>query len=479
MRAMTPGILVPPDPERASIRSRLAATGGVLPRLVVGLVIALVGMLVVGGWLSASSWCWPLWIVVGMAAGAASGSGRHIWLVGLATLAFYPISAWFGLPAFTVTRIHWIILTIVGAALVATGYALGTLVWWQPRGIARAGGAPRARPAGARLLIGAVVLGLLGVGSWSGYSGVVGAEEMVNPTGKWPHCDTPASRYGWDYEAINYDKADDLRLAAADPDLKDCATQGTTAGSEVVTIDGIPIAAWYIPAASATGPRGPTLVIVPGWKSNKSEILKYALPFHSTFNLLLVDLRNGGRSGAALTTWGYRESLDVRAMVDWLVRTKDPSWIGGMGNSMGGATLLAEAVDDPRMEALILDSMHASVVATLGDGIEYEQHLPGYPTAWAMVATTSIRIGTDLTSIDPVRTIAQLGDRPVLLLHGTADMLDRPERSAERTVEAARQAGVPVLLHYCEGATHGAVIDRCPEQWASWVDDFLRPLATR
>jgi dienelactone hydrolase len=479
MGAMTPAPQVQSDPERPTTGSRLAASGGVLPRLVVGLVIALFGMLAVGGWLSASSWCWPLWFVVGMIAGAAAGSVRHIWLVGLAALAFYPISAWLGLPAFTVTRLHWIVLTIVGAALVASGYALGTLVWWRPRGSARAGGAPRARDAGGRLLIGAVVFGLLGVGTWSGYSGVVGAEEMVNPTGKWPHCETPASKYGWDYEAINYDKADDVRMAAADPDLRDCVTQGTTAGSDVVTIDGISIAGWYIPAASDTGPRGPTLLLVPGWKSNKSEILKYAPPLHTAFNLLLIDLRNGGRSGATLTTWGFRESLDVRAMVDWLVRTKDPSWIGGVGNSMGAATLLAEAVGDPRLKALILDSMHASVAATLGDGIEFEQHLPGYPTAWAMVATTSVRIGADLTSIDPVRTITQLGDRPVLLLHGTADMLDRPERSAERTVAAARQAGVPVLLQYCEGATHGAVIDRCPEQWASWVDDFLRPLATR
>ena len=446
----------------------------------IGLIIALIGMLAVGGWLSASSICWPLWVVVGVAAGAAAGSGRHIWLVAVAALAVYPISSWFGLPTFEVTRTHWTILTLVGASLVTAGFALGTLLGRHVRGHGDAAGSgARARPAGGRLLAGTTAVGLIGIASWSGYSGLVGSDEMVHPTGKWPHCDTPASRFAWDYEAINYDKADDKRLAATYPDLQNCVTQGTTAGSDVVTTDGVAIAGWYIPAATGTGPRGPTVVIAPGWKSNKSEILKYAPPFHGAFNLVLLDLRNGGRSGETLTTWGYREALDIRAIVDWLVRTKDPVWIGGMGNSMGAATILAAAVDDPRIEALILDSMHGSVAATLADGIEYEQHLPGFPTAWAMVAASSVRIGADLTSIDPVRTIARLGKRPVLLLHGTADMLDRPEQSAERTLAAARQAGVPVMLRYCDGAMHGAVIDHCPEQWASWVADFLGPLTTR
>jgi len=30
-----------------------------------------------------------------------------------------------------------------------------------------------------------------------------------------------------------------------------------------------------------------------------------------------------------------------------------------------------------------------------------------------------------------------------------------------------------VELHYCEGATHGMVIDTCPKAWAAWVDSFL------
>ncbi|HEX6868078.1 MAG TPA: hypothetical protein VF119_04690, partial [Candidatus Limnocylindrales bacterium] len=163
-----------------------------------------------------------------------------------------------------------------------------------------------------------------------------------------------------------------------------------------------------------------------------------------------------------------------RAIIDWLVEAKHPSWIGVMGNSMGAATALAEAVGDARVDALILDSMHGSIVASVADGAEAESRMPGYPTAWAAVATMSLRIGGDVTTVDPVRTIAELGPRPVLLIHGTADILDKPGHSAERVLAAGRAAGVPVELAYCVGGPHGRLIETCPTEWRRRVDDFLR-----
>ena len=241
----------------------------------------------------------------------------------------------------------------------------------------------------------------------------------------------------------------------------------------MVSSDGVPIDGWYIPAASGIGPAGPTVLIVHGGKANKSDVLKYAPPFHPTYNLVLLDLRNSGRSGAALATWGLREQWDLRAMIDWLVRIKNPAWIGVMGNSNGGATAVLEAGTDPRVRALVLDSMHASVVAQLGSVLETENSLPAWPGSWAIVVGASLRIGADITTVDPVRTIGRLGTRPVLLIHGSADLVDRPAESAERNLAAALAAGVPVGLEICPGAGHGVVIDICPDQWARWAVSFM------
>jgi fermentation-respiration switch protein FrsA (DUF1100 family) len=160
-------------------------------------------------------------------------------------------------------------------------------------------------------------------------------------------------------------------------------------------------------------------------------------------------------------------------MLDWLERTKHPTWIAAVGNSMGAATVLAEAVSDPRVQALILDSMHAHAVVSIGDGLEAENGHPSLPGSWAIVAGVALRLGADWTVVDPVRTIVKVGDRPVLLTHGTNDALDRPAESADLNFHAALEAGVPVELQYCQGGTHGAVIDTCPEAWSRWVTSFL------
>jgi hypothetical protein len=452
-------------------------------RIALAFVVTLTGMLLVGGWYSATSWCWPLYVLVGIAAGAMAGRGRDIWVVWVAAILLYPIAAWLDLPRMPVeTWINWFALTVVGACLVTAGFAIGALavdrlVAARLRGPARSAG----RAVGWPLVIGALAIGLVGIGGWTGYAAVVGSERLVHSDVRWPDCGTPASEYGWGYEAINYDQADDARLEASYPGMKACEDFGTPAGDEVMASDGVHVAGWYIPAANRVGPAGPTLVIVPGWQSHKSEVLKYAPPFHEAYNLVLVDLRRQGRSGGTDTTWGLGEQLDVRAMIDWLERTKHPAWIAAMGNSMGAATALLEAAGDPRVEALILDSMHASIIASFTDGLENEQHLPGVPTAWAMVVGGSQQVDADLTSADPVRNIGRVGDRPVLLLHSRVDVLDVPEHSADRNFEAARAAGVPVELHYCEapvigsdpGHGHGHVINDCPEAWAAWATEFL------
>ncbi len=201
----------------------------------------------------------------------------------------------------------------------------------------------------ARVIVAVVVAVLLvgGIG-YLAYVGAEGSRVLVEraPTGD---CRTPDVQFGWKYEAINYDVADDAQLKARNPDLTDCAYQGTKAGDEVVTDDGIHIAGWYVPAGNGAGPTAPTVVLVHGFKASKSGILPYGEGLHDTFNIVAFDLRNVGRSTGDQTTGGVLEQKDLRAVIDWLDRTKHPAAIGVLGNSLGAATALAEATGDPRV----------------------------------------------------------------------------------------------------------------------------------
>ncbi|MEO5705033.1 MAG: alpha/beta fold hydrolase [Candidatus Limnocylindrales bacterium] len=324
----------------------------------------------------------------------------------------------------------------------------------------------------------ALLAAVYGVG-FAGYGFTAGADEYLGGKPRSADCQTPKSRFGWTYEAVNYDLADDATLLAANAKLTNCANQGSPVGAEVVAPDGVHLAAWYIPAAHApvrvdpSAPTGPTVVIVHGGKANKSGMLAYAAAFHDTYNVLVVDLRNSGRSGDADSTGGLHEQADLRAMIDWLVRAKDPSWVAVMGNSNGASTALAEALGDSRVKALILDSMHASVERQVGNVIATEKGLPEWPGAWGLVAGVSYQLGESVETVDPIRTIVRLHDRPILLTHGLADVIDRPADSLERNVAAATAAGIDIEVHTCIGAGHGEVVTVCSGDWARWVLTFL------
>jgi uncharacterized protein len=324
-----------------------------------------------------------------------------------------------------------------------------------------------------RLLIGgAAALVLVGATGYTVYVGAIGSDQFIHPTGN-ADCRTPLDQYGWAYEAINYDIADDAALRSANADMKACSSQGARAGNEVVTSDGVRIAGWYIPAANGAGPTAATVVLVHGWAANKSEVLRYAVPLHATFNVVAFDLRDGGRSTGTESTFGLREPADLKAIVDWLVRAKQPAHIAVMGNSMGGATAVRAAATDQRIEALILDSMHARVVDVLARRLEVDAGHPALPGTPAVLVGVWLRTGLNLMDADPIKAIPALGRRPILLLHGTADANDLPARSVYDIEREAKAAGVPVELHMCEGATHGKVIDTCPVDWGRWSVEFL------
>lgn len=304
------------------------------------------------------------------------------------------------------------------------------------------------------------------------FVGWEGSRMLVHPPrSTW--CFTPASEYGWRYEAINYHIEDDARLLAAHGDPRNCSHHGESAGSEVVTSDGVRIAGWYIPAAQEADAAGATVVIVHGHGNSKSDMLAYARVVHDRYNLVLFDLRNHGRSSGTETTLGVREQDDVRAILEWLEREKAPDRVALFGISMGGATAANVADDDPRIDALVLDSTHATLTNTIETRLQgqgYPLTVPGY---WAIVVGSWLRTGVLVHAADPVNAVDDLGHRPLLVLQGGRDLQQGAE-NAEALVAAARQAGVVADLRICPEARHAALMDRCPGQYGRWVSDFLQ-----
>lgn len=312
---------------------------------------------------------------------------------------------------------------------------------------------------------------LVAILAYLGYVGIEGSRQLVDPPTPSADCRTPASAYGWEYEAINYDGSGDAELVQV-PDPRDCPAQGPAAGVALTTTDGTRIAGWYVPAARPIGPTGPTVVLAHGHGSNKSGMLAFAQPLHNDYNLVLFDFRNHGQSGGGETTVGVLEQSDLVAVLDWLAATKHPSGIALLGVSMGGATAVNVAAKDARVNALIIDSTHATLANALQARLERAGYPLALPGAWSILLGGLIRTGLDMSEVDPVQVIGRYGARPLLIIVGGRDV-EIGAGDAEALARAAEAGGSRVELRTCADAGHGAPIEACAAEYADWVLSFL------
>jgi pimeloyl-ACP methyl ester carboxylesterase len=217
-------------------------------------------------------------------------------------------------------------------------------------------------------------------------------------------------------------------------------------------------------------------VLVHGFRANKSGILHYGAGLHDEYNLVAFDLRNSGRSTGDRTAAGVLEQRDLRAIIDWLERTKHPEHIGVLGNSLGAATTLSEVVGDDRVEAVVLDSMHTRLRYQVEARVEQEFHHPAYPATWAVLAGASLMAGVDVNAADADDVVARYDHRPMLLIHGTADTQDLPGRT-QAFFEEAEARGIPAELRWCDGSGHnaeaGMPAEVCADDYGRWLRDFF------
>jgi uncharacterized protein len=306
-----------------------------------------------------------------------------------------------------------------------------------------------------------------------GYLAYVGFEgsQVFGAHDRSGDCRTPASAFGWSYEAINYDLATDRDLDAF-PDRTDCPRAGEAAGSAVTASDGTRIAGWYIPAGSQNA-AAPTIVLAHGAGNAKSEMLAWAAPLHADYNLVLFDFRNHGQSSGDVTTLGVREVRDLQAVLDWLERTKAPPSVAVLGVSMGGVTALDEAAGDERVGAVILDSTHATLVGALQAQLQQEGFPLSLPGAWSILLGGLLRTGEDMSVADPLESIGRVGERPVLIVAAGEDEEVGPT-DVDDLMREAKDQGAKVELKTCPAAGHGKSVEVCSAEYAGWVLGFLQ-----
>lgn len=238
----------------------------------------------------------------------------------------------------------------------------------------------------------------------------------------------------------------------------------------------ITISGWYVPSQNEAD--APAVVVVHGLRGCKrgaDVLLPAGMLNHAGFNVLLIDMRDHGDSTVEDGRYagGTEEYRDVLGAWDWLIAEKGipAERIGLFGESLGAATVMIAAGEEPRVAAVWEDSGFADI----NDAIVAELSRNGYPTFLASSASAMSQViaGDNITAFSPLNAMAKLNGRPIFITHGDADTRLSVQYATD-LAEAVRAAGGEVEPWIVVGSAHvGAMFDH-PEEYEERLVAFFR-----
>lgn len=218
--------------------------------------------------------------------------------------------------------------------------------------------------------------------------------------------------------------------------------------------DGTELSGWWVPTAE---PKG-SVVFVHGLNRSRIEMVR-RLPFvHGAgWNAFLIDLRHHGASGGTATTFGVKEKEDVKAAVR-LARERSPGPVVVWGVSLGGASVVLAAAEDPEVRGVICDSSYRSLEDTVNHHLQlfrgwrwWLRVVPRWPVADLAIFWMGRRGDFDPGHADVEKAARQLAGRPALFVANSEDR--RMPKEIAFDLKAAVGPGAEVLV--VPGRSHG------------------------
>ena len=234
------------------------------------------------------------------------------------------------------------------------------------------------------------------------------------------------------------------------------------------------LSGWYLPGEDAK----PHLIFVHGIgsvRSGDNAVELAAKMVDRGYNVLLFDLRGHGSSGGGKVSGGYFERWDVLGAFDYLVgRGVDPgrsAQIGLTGFSMGAATAIMAAAEEPGITAVVADSPYANATELIAQESARKTPFPEWlipifiPTTKLMAR---VIYGIDIGELVPERAVASL-DYPILVIHGTGDQRI-PWEQGQRVAEAAPAGS---SLWRVPGVDHVDAFLTYPDEYVERVTEYF------
>jgi len=183
------------------------------------------------------------------------------------------------------------------------------------------------------------------------------------------------------------------------------------------------VSGWFIPRADATT----TIVVCPGYRSSKADMLGISnFLWKAGHTVLAFEYYGHGTQVGTPVTLGYREMEDFMGAVEYAQQRAPGTHLGVMAYSMGAAVAIMCSAHLPEIEAIIADSPFATHTSVVDYNVRRAMHMPSAPFAWLADYLLGWRAGYHFRQVEPLRDIAQIAPRPILLIHGGKDTVVDP-----------------------------------------------------
>ncbi len=224
------------------------------------------------------------------------------------------------------------------------------------------------------------------------------------------------------------------------------------------------ISGWLFPGSLDVG-----IVLMHGKDGDRRSMTSRARFLAAAgYSVLTFDFQANGESPGEQTTYGYRESLDAYAAVEFLRGDVGLRRIGVLGFSLGGAAALLGPQGPLEVDALVLEAVYSTIEEATANRIRL---VLGPYSGWLhQLFTWQIRhrLGIEPEDLRPIERIGMF-QAPVLVIVGGDDR----RTTLAQSLRLAEAANEPKDLWVITSARHENFHAHSPDEYERRVLAFF------
>jgi uncharacterized protein len=230
---------------------------------------------------------------------------------------------------------------------------------------------------------------------------------------------------------------------------------------------GAKVHGWWCPVRNSRG----AILLLPGIRANRLSMVDRArFLYRAGYSVLLIDFQATGETKGDRITFGWKESRDAVAAVNFIRNAEPASPVAVIGSSLGGvATLLA--TPPLKVDGLILEAVYPAIEIATRNRLENYLGPLGRFAALLLLKQLHMRLGISADDLRPIDHIADVGC-PVFIMSGEKDRTTRPED----TEALFSRAQLPKQLWFVPKAGHVDLHRAATTEYERRVIKFLEQM---